>query len=330
MKGSSFLLAILLLSVALLHPPSSRMQGSDPKLPTPADYPAAGENCKRKRKLIAKVTSRDVVFAKTARCELLVHTCKQKPEKYSSGERTVIRGQDPCDDYYAAAALLNDDHMICCDTGPDAEKKCDERQVCDPLARALEVIREARTTVGAASLRYEEMTQALNPLLDQVRSGLCDNIGAQNKVDQIRSLLNQLTRSVGLANEEKTALVAEMRKEISYLRRELCESNSSQPLPSKCEAPTESGPKYRIATNNYKYYPLENDPENVIPLQGCPGCLWELTAVDFSAIGFEQKEPSDTVCHYGYLAIWHCPSTGLVRLMRDNKEIKGRCKSTPG
>lgn len=315
-------LALCLVVTIPLSPPALTQQ-AELAPPTGEDFPEAGANCKRKLRLSTAVTTPTTKFTETIQCVLLVHTC-DGPKEYRSNVRKDRRGA--CDDYWKAARDLQN-REVCCDP------KCDEQTVCEAVDRALDAIREARTAVGAASLRYKKLQEDLGPLLDRIRNELCDNFGAQNVVDEVKRLLDELKNTVGLTNEERVSRLEEMRRGLSQIKSSLCGDDQSQPELPKCETPKESGPRFRVATDKNKFYPFEASPEDLLPLQACPGCLWELTAVDFSAttIGGPGdrlgRDPTPSwSCFYRYIAIWRCPSNGIVKLTRTSQQLKERCK----
>ena len=79
-------------------------------LPSPADYPAAGPNCRRKINLSPWVGTPGVDWPKTYQCVLTIHTC-DGVKTYKSAVRPGGTGM--CDDYWKVHdAMAN--REICC------------------------------------------------------------------------------------------------------------------------------------------------------------------------------------------------------------------------
>ncbi len=79
-------------------------------LPNPADYPAAGPNCRRVASLSPWVGTPAVDWPKTYHCVLTIHTC-EGVKTYRSAVRPGGTGM--CDDYWKVHdALAN--REICC------------------------------------------------------------------------------------------------------------------------------------------------------------------------------------------------------------------------
>lgn len=144
----------VLLAITFLHSPVVRTQ--DPpgrsRLPRPEDYPLAGPNCKDKQRLSTGVTTPAVEFTKTARCELLLHTC-EGPKTTTSEVRDLSRTL--CADYWAAAKALQG-REVCCDKPEKEEKKpvdCQEKDQkgnppwFDPSAPGCQDLQDTRMTL---------------------------------------------------------------------------------------------------------------------------------------------------------------------------------------
>ena len=117
----------------------------------------------------------------------------------------------------------------------------------------------------------------------------------------------------------------------------------AQPTPSpkcesaKCEKPKEGGPKFKSSVSGYNFYPFPNSPQDLIPSQECPGCLWELVVVDLTSHNSTEGisdimagVPEKFTCHYRYLTVWRCPSSGAVYPMRNYKKVYEQCRSPQG
>jgi hypothetical protein len=113
---------VALLTIPLLllpYPAAGTQQPTQNTLPNPADFVAAGPNCKRKVNLSPWVGTPGVEWPKTFRCVLTIITC-DGVKTYTSGVRAAGTGM--CADYWKAHdALVN--REICCDPGSPEEKQ---------------------------------------------------------------------------------------------------------------------------------------------------------------------------------------------------------------
>jgi hypothetical protein len=107
------LLTAALLSIPFIYSDAAAPQQPEEPLPTAADYPEAGPNCKRRVKLTPWVGTPPVDWPNTFQCVLDIHTCDGvKTQK--SGVRAS--GINMCADYWKAHVALST-REICCDPG---------------------------------------------------------------------------------------------------------------------------------------------------------------------------------------------------------------------
>lgn len=117
----------------------------------------------------------------------------------------------------------------------------------------------------------------------------------------------------------------------------------AQPTPTPnceaagCEPPKDGGPKFKSSVNGYSFAPFADSPNDLIPQEVCPECLWELIVVDFTSRPSEEGSripmlnvPEKFKCVYRYLAVWRCPSNGRVVPRRSYKTIEENCRSPQG
>jgi len=215
-------------------------------------------------------------------------------------------------------------------------KKCDTKAACEALERAFRALTEAKTDVRAAPTGYKSLKESLGPLLDMISSSLCDNIGAQNRIDTARKVLSELTFAPGPADDANRSRLSEIELLLTELRTFNCRAD--QPpygAPPACEAPREGGPLFKSLVTGYTFFPFTESPQDLIPAQACQGCLWELVLADLTShqvtegrwpVTDEQHE----TCTYRYLSMWRCPATGVVISKRNYKKLDSPCASPQG
>lgn len=116
----ALLLGVGILILVLPAPAAAPQQPEQSNLPNPADYPAAGPNCRRTVKLSPWIGTPGVEWPKTFQCVLSMHTC-EGPKTYKSGVRPAGTGM--CADYWRVHdALVN--REVCCDACAEAGASC--------------------------------------------------------------------------------------------------------------------------------------------------------------------------------------------------------------
>jgi hypothetical protein len=219
-----------------------------------------------------------------------------------------------------------------------SDERCDVKKACEAIDKALAYEYEAETAAGAAGLRYEKLKQQLAPLFDQIAGSLCDNMTAQQLVEQMRQMLNDLNFVRGQPNDANLERLDKIRGTLLRMQNLCGDGIRSPSKPPSCETPRPGGPLFREAFPAYNFFPFTDGPKDLVPLQPCPGCLWELVGVDFttaSIVDYSGLLPLGggvvkLSCRYRYTAAWRCPSNGIVKMIPENKEVNEQCRAVPG
>jgi hypothetical protein len=309
---------ILLLTIALLVTISpfllrlAQTQEPDKPLPNPADYPEAGENCKRKVKLSPHVSTPD------SGCVLDIHTCKGV--ETTSAARTPRTGY--CDDFWAKHAALGQ-REICCDQGspeekrPPEEERPPERECAPPTpwfdtsSGCKELKPSLFSISGGAAILYmcgypvfhstagtdEIYNEAYRPALrDFLQSRRLDKVCCDKFEDAVR-----------------TGKPCDPRVDVD---------SDGQPNRSDLQAggilPAIDGSYTEPYGADPHAFPPGMTVDAILPPDQCRGCRWELIK------GVLKCNPDPTKRHT-YESSWRCPSTGEVVQVDKLSQPGARC-----
>jgi hypothetical protein len=309
-RFSIFLVSSLLILPTLVSIPTQSQQSKD-KLPSRADFPPVTSACKRKGRLVAKVTGDRVgTSTRFAECLLEVHrTCANEKQEYRSGPRDVTVRKNVCEDFYAAARELNR-MEICCDekapeTGSSSQGCPQSTPWFDPShgykdlqATQLQITGDTATVSVCGHTVFTYQSGDLkDPLFaNAYRAALKDRLSFDGSTRICCDQVAEATRT-GEPCDPRTDIDCDGTPNAADHEGTVPNIN---PFQRSAGGNIDPFPP-RFNTSDPDFRP-ERTARNSKGVGDCP-CQWELTG------GELRCSPDGKQQHY-YKATWRCPTTG--------------------
>ena len=323
---------LLVILTSILVVPTMHVQNpQESVLPKPSDYTLFGSTCKgRPWKLKAHALGRRVVFGKTVRCELLVHTCEGL-KIYRSGVRDSK--PDVCADYYHTATELNRIEVCCDEKDPSKPAVSD----CQPKDEYVKPWFDP-SAPGCQQLQDTEFRGTYS-------DGKCTMTLRACGYELLRSVetmsdptkCNRRESYIGYWGGEATTVLPQ--KVCCDIFAEAARAGGCNPAKdADCDgdandvddylhidfpfvAPIEDMPMPpSVDLKNFDPRPPGLGWEEVMPNETCAKCKWV-------AVGAKLTCSPDKVKDHEYKVTWRCPSTGVERVVTKRAPATAPCSA---
>ena len=298
-------ITILVAVTPLLMRPAQTQEPDEVKLPTPADYPAAGPSCKYKVQMTPWVGVPDVQPTETVKCVLDIHTC-DGVKRFTSGVRSV--GANVCADFWRAHdALVN--REICCE-----KKNCkppnlgsvpppwfDRSNPCRSVQRGTMSWGQNRRSSLDVSYTITVCGQVIRFI--QERTDLAERQPPGVKTFQV--CCEKWQRSAA------TTPPCDRLKDID------CDGTVNERDEDPVSAPYSDWMVEDFVSNQPMAMAVPFWKEIWPPGQSdCPECQWELVGLEFDCENLIQRtgrRRETNHARYSYKGTWRCPMTGNLQ-----------------